>query len=344
VNVVIVPTPAAARARASAGGLLLLTAIVSALLYYKWGASLRALSTVQASGKLSIAPGTILDGGTLVTTLAYFRKIWPALTYGVFVGAAVRAAIPAHTIQHWFGARGRLPTLTGALAGAPLMLCSCCVTPIFSGLYRRGARLGPSLAVMLASPGFNLAALVLTFALLPTRVGVLRLIAALVIVLGLSAAIGRTMDGRAATGSADPSLDEGGNHVRPHLLVRFVRSAAYLVAITVPLISVGVLLSGLVLPHVARLAGANLVVAVVMVALIGTLAALPTFFEIAIALVLVSLDAPPAVVVAFVVAGPVVNLPSLLVLGREAGPWVALAVGAGVWLIAVASGLASMIG
>ena len=323
---------------------MLLAAVVSALFYYKWGASLRALSAVQASGQLSIAPGTILDGGLLATTVAYLRKIWPALAYGILVGAAVRAAIPARTVQRWFGARGALPTLTGALAGAPLMLCSCCITPVFSGLYRRGARLGPSLAVMLASPGLNLAALILTFALLPTRVGIARVVAALVIVLGLSAAIGRLMDRRSEAASAQCAVEEDSDQEKRHLLVRFIRSAVYLVAITVPLIVVGVLLSGLLLPYVARLVGANLVLAVALVGLVGTLAALPTFFEIPIALLLLSLGAPPAVVVAFVVAGPVVNLPSLLVLGREAGPRVALALAAGVWLVATASGLATMIG
>jgi uncharacterized membrane protein YraQ (UPF0718 family) len=335
-----VAQPTASVSRAGAGGLLLLATIVSALLYYKWGASLRAVSAVYATGKLSIAPGVIIEGGVLATTLAYFRKIWPALTYGILVGAAVRAAIPASTVRRWFGGRGAMPTLAGAIAGAPLMLCSCCITPVFSGLYRRGARLGPSLAVMTASPGFNLGALVLTFALLPTRIGVVRVLAACAIVLGLSTLIGRTLEGRGAGGveaCATPEQEE--LERRRPFLVRFARSVAYLVAITVPLIVAGVLLSGLALPHVTRLAGTTLFVGVALTALVGTLAALPTFFEIPIGLALLSLGAPPGVVTAFVIAGPVVNLPSLLVLGREAGPRVALALGAGVWVVSTAAGL-----
>ncbi|HEY6462546.1 MAG TPA: permease, partial [Polyangiaceae bacterium] len=148
-----VARPSTTVARASAGGFLLLAAIVSALLYYKWGASLRAVTAVHQTGTLSVKPGILLEGGVLATTLAYLGKIWPALTYGILVGAAVRSAIPATAVQRWLGGRGVAPTLAGALAGAPLMLCSCCITPVFSGLYRRGARLGPSLAVMLASPG-----------------------------------------------------------------------------------------------------------------------------------------------------------------------------------------------
>jgi len=61
--------------------------------------------------------------------------------------------------------RKAFTTLTSVrrLAGAPLMLCSCCVAPIFTGVYERSARLGPSLGLMLAAPALNPAALILTF-------------------------------------------------------------------------------------------------------------------------------------------------------------------------------------
>jgi uncharacterized membrane protein YraQ (UPF0718 family) len=324
--------------------LLLLALVVSALLYYKWGASLRAVATVQASGKLAVSPSLILDGGVLATTLAYFKKIWPALAYGILIGAAVRAAIPGAWIRRWLGGEGARPTVAGALAGAPLMLCSCCITPVFTGVHQRGARLGPSLALMLAAPGLNVAAVTLTFALLPMRVALLRVVAALVIVLGLSALIGRTLEKGVVARSAPASCElEEDQMTWRDIGIRFAKSVLYLAAITVPLIVAGVLLSGLLLPHVTGLTEAGIVVGVAIVALIGTLAALPTFFEIPIALVLISLGAPLPVVVAFVVAGPVVNLPSLLVLGRETRPRVALALAAGVWAIATLSGLVAMV-
>lgn len=338
-------TDATAAPRPVAPALLLPILCVSALFYYKWGASFRTLTAVHASGKLAVSPALILDGGVPATTLGYFGKIWPALAYGVLVGAAVRTAIPATWVRRWLGERGARPTLTGALAGAPLMLCSCCVTPVFSGLHRRGAGLGPSLAVMLASPGLNIAALVLTFALLPASVGIVRVGAAVLMVLGLSSLIGKTMERRTTTPDAprgtagDDEADGGGSW--KELLIGFAKNAIYLAAITVPLLVVGVLLSGLILPHVTRLTGSMTFVAVV--ALIATLAALPTFFEIPIALMLLSMGAPLPLVAAFVVAGPIVNLPSLLVLSREAGPRVALALGAGVWLVATASGVLASI-
>ena len=69
--------------------------------------------------------------------------------------------------------------VAGGLTGAPLMLCSCCITPVFQSVYESGARLGSALAVMLASPGLNPAALMLTFLLFPVSLGLARVAAAL---------------------------------------------------------------------------------------------------------------------------------------------------------------------
>jgi uncharacterized membrane protein YraQ (UPF0718 family) len=324
------------------GGALILALSALALFYYKWGGSLRVLGRVRSSGKLGISPAALLDGGVVATTLFYFGKIWPALVFGILVGSALRGAIPGSWVKRWLGPRAARPTITGALAGAPLMLCSCCSTPVFTGLYERGARLGPSLAVMLASPGLNIAAIVLSFALLPARVAAVRLVAALVIVLGLSAGIGRAMDTRSRPLRVVPA-DEGDDDASLRAsLIRFARSVAYLTVVTVPLIFVGVLLSGLLLPHVAALSRGGTVVAISVVALVGVLVALPTFFEIPVALLLLASGAPLGVAVAFVVAGPIVNMPSLFVLARESRPRVAVTLAAGVWLVATAAGLASM--
>jgi uncharacterized protein len=323
------------------GGVLLLLSILSALFYYKWGGSLRAYAAVQQTGRLAADPAMLIEGGLLSTTLAYFGRVWPALVYGILIGAVLRAAIPASWLARALGGRGLKGSLLGGVAGSPLMLCSCCVTPIFTGAYERGARLGPSLALMLAAPGLNLAALGLTFALLPTRLGVVRLLFSLLIVVGVSAALARTFEGvvRARVDASCPADVEA--RMTPALFAaRFFKSIAYLVAVTVPLIAAGVLVSGLVLPHLVGLASAGVVTTVAVVALLGVLVALPTFFEIPLAMVLLQLGAPAGAAAALIVAGPIVNLPSLLVLGRETRPRVALALGAGVWLAATLAGVA----
>jgi uncharacterized membrane protein YraQ (UPF0718 family) len=222
------------------------------------------------------------------------------------------------------------------------MLCSCCVTPIFTGAYERGARLGSSLALMLAAPGLNVAALALTFALLPPRLAVARVVAAPIIVFGISALLGRAFEGSTIR-RVDPRAvdDDTGPIGLVPFLTRVARSLGYLTAVTVPLIAAGVLLSGLILPHTLDLGRLGVGITIVVVALVGVLVALPTFFEIPLALLLLQLGAPVGASVALLIAGPIVNLPSLLVLGRETHPRVALALGGGVWVVAMLAGFAS---
>ena len=319
-------------------GTLLLAAAMSALFYYKCGASLRAYAIVQETGKLAVNPDVLLHARPWAATLAYFSKIWPALTYGIVIGAIVRAAVSPSWIVRTLGARGFKGSLTGGLLGTPLMLCSCCVTPIFTGLYERGARLSSSLAVMLAAPGFNVAALVLTFALLPAKIAVARLLCAFAIVLGLPTLLGR-LEGTIPRTKASCAVEPAEPTTVLEFGRRFLRSLGYLVAITVPLIVVGVVLGGLALPYVTRLTQVGATLGLVLVSLVSVLVALPTFFEIAIALVMLRLGASEGAALAVVVAGPIVNLPSLFVVGRETSPRLALRLGLGVWAVASFAGI-----
>ncbi len=323
-------------------GAVLLVVVLSALMFYKWGGSLRALRRANDTGVLGISPDTILDGGVLVTTLHYFQRIWPALLYGVVIGAIVRAAISPKWIAALLGRRGVRPTLAGAACGAPLMLCSCCVTPVFTGVYERGARLGPALSLMLASPGLNLAALALTFILMPLHVGFLRLAGALVIALALAPVIGRLYE-KTVRPAAPPATDSEPLTLRD-LVVRFGRSLAYMTLVTVPLIVVGVLLSAWLLPHAVHLSPHSAAIAIVVVALAATLVALPTFFELPIAFFLLELGAPGGAAIALLIAGPIVNLPSLFVLARETNAKVAVTLAVGVWAVASMAGLAASFG
>jgi uncharacterized membrane protein YraQ (UPF0718 family) len=324
-------------------GLLLLVSVVSALLYYKWGASLRVLDTTRASGKLGVSADAVVHGGVVSTTLAYFHKIWPALTYGIVIGSMVPAALPAAWVARRLGAGAIRPTLTAALVGAPLMLCSCCVTPIFTGVHQRGGRLGPALSLMLASPGLNPAALVLTFALMPVRLGIGRALGAAVIVLLLAPLLGRALERtyRPTTGDgACPLPEEPPPMTFRAFGRRLLESVVSMVRGTVPLIVAGVLLSGLLLPHVVALGHMGSAAAIVVVALLGVLVALPTFVEVPIALVLMNVDPSGGASVAFMIAGPIVNLPSLLVLGRESHPKIAGWLAGGVWAVATLAGMA----
>ncbi len=315
-------------------GVLLALITILALLLYKWSGSLRVLRVVTSTHVLDKSPKPLLVGAPWVTTLRYFRIVWPALVLGLLIGATVRAGVPSRWVTSLFERRKRASIAIGGLAGAPLMLCSCCVTPIGTGLRERGASLGSSLALTLGSPGLNPAALILTFLLFPSRMAILRLVGAATIVFGVSALAGML----GAKRSFEPTIDDGQAGSVADLARRFVGSLGRLFVLTVPLIAVGVFLSSLLLPLAPKLGSMSSVSVLVTVAALATLVALPTFFEIPLAILLLQLGAPPSAATALLIAGPIINLPSLLVLGRESGPKVAAFVGVGVALVSVLAG------
>ncbi len=321
-------------------GFVVLLATLSGLLYYKWGGALRTIGGVQAAGHWTGSAEGLTTAGVLGASVYYVRRIWLALVYGLLIGAAVRAFVSPRRVVALLGAGGPLRRqLAGGVAGAPLMLCSCCITPIFSSVYERGARLGSALALMLASPGLNPAGLLLTFLLFPPALAFGRLGAALVAVLLLPVVLEYFFGGSLVLPAArSPVPDDGAPRHAREFLVRFARSLGSLALTTVPLIAAGVVLSSLVVPAAVSLSTGGAALTVVLVATLAVLIALPTFFEIPLAMLLVSLGAPGAAA-AMLIAGPIVNLPSLFVLARETRPKLALSLALGIWLLAVGVGL-----
>ncbi len=82
------------------------------------------------------------------------------------------------------------------------------------------------------------------------------------------------------------------------------------------------------------------VVAVVgLVAFFAVPVALPSFLEIPLAFSILATGAPVGAAAAVLFAGPIINLPSLLVVGRRAGWKVSALLASSVWVIAFLGGL-----
>ncbi len=337
----------ATRARAAVvAGVIALALAAGMLITYKAGAAMKAYARAQASGTLRVKPEWIASAELaewarpLAGTANYFSWVVIALGFGVLIGALVRAFVP----DRWLAASVTAPGLAGpllaAVAGAPLMLCSCCVAPIFHGVYERTRRLGPALALMLASPALNPAALALTFLLFPLDLAVGRLVASAVLVLLATAVLGRLFPDRrtpqeCAILAVEPTWGGAGR--------AFLTSLGWVAWRTLPAIALGVVISAVIIgalpiPRVAAGTGGG-VLAVLVAAAIAVPLALPTFGEIPIALALTAAGAPDGAVLAVLIAGPSINLPSLFTLGRSVSARAALATGAAVFLVAAGGGL-----
>jgi len=339
--------PAALRSPWIAGALILL-GLVAALVTYKVGGSLATIARVQGTRTLparaewlatAAAPDAVRP---LVRAVNYLAIVWPALAFGVLIGAAVRAVVPSAWIARLLGGSLSRSQLVGGLMGAPLMLCSCCVAPIFAAVHERTKRAGPAGALMLAAPSLNPAALALTFMLFATEMALTRVVMAVVLVFGVSALAARHVPRPEDSAFAPCPLESEGPQGPREALAAFAREAGRLARTTLPLIVGGVLLSSVLLDLLPadRLREVPFRIAtVVLVALVSVPLALPTFAEIPLALGLLAAGAPPGAAVALMIAGPAINLPSLLTVARTTTPRHSAALAAGAFLAAVAGGL-----
>lgn len=327
-------------------GALLVLVLVGGLVTYKSSTALRQIERARSSGaiatRLDVVPATPSRPLSVMTRSAnYLVVIWQALAFGLLISAAVRAFIPVTAMARLFKGGPVREQLVAGVSGAPLMLCSCCVTPVFSSVYRRSKRLGPSLALMLAAPALNPAALTLTFILFASGIAWTRLAMSLIAVFIGTALVARVAGrGRAA---ALPPLEAASD--APHArgpLARYLESLVHIGIRTVPLIIIGVVASMWVadsLPMWIQSPSASRWM-IVIAASIAVPLALPTFFEIPLAVALLAAGAPAGAAAALLFAGPAVNLPSLLTVGQVAGWKPMVLIAAMVWLVAVAGGLA----
>ncbi len=74
-----------------------------------------------------------------------------------------------------------------SVSGTILAVCSCTVLPLFSGIYRMGAGLGPATAFLYSGPAINVLAIVLTMRVLGIELGIARALGAILfsVIIGL---------------------------------------------------------------------------------------------------------------------------------------------------------------
>lgn len=322
---------------------LILGLLVLLLINYKGTAGINKIRQTQVSGTLKLpALQAPAPAGTssFRDAAGYLKIIWPALVFGVLISAAVRTSISRTPIQAVFGRGTVRDQVTGALAGMPLMLCSCCVAPIFPSIYQKTRRIGPALALALAAPSLNPVALTLSFLLFPWQVAGGRLAMALTLVLIGSAfvpIITRSTNLPVGTNEAASEMKWG------ELLLSYAKSLAYVFLRTVPLVILGIwasmwVMRQLPLSTLGATASAHLF-GMAIIALIAVLLTLPSLFEIPLALSIIAAGGPVGAAAAVLFAGPAINLPSLLVIGRHSNWRVAATLAGLVWLIAVGGGL-----
>jgi len=106
-----------------------------------------------------------------------------------FIAGAISVFVSQAAVMKYLGAGARKVMSYGvaSVSGTILAVCSCTVLPLFAGIWKRGAGLGPAIAFLYSGPAVNVLAIVLTARILGPEIGLARAVGAVVfsVVIGL---------------------------------------------------------------------------------------------------------------------------------------------------------------
>ncbi len=132
-----------------------------------------------------------------------------------FIAGAIAVFISQNAVMKYLGPNAPKPVAYGvaSVSGTILAVCSCTVLPLFAGIWRMGAGLGPATAFLYSGPAINVLAIVLTAAVLGPELGAARAIGAISfsIIIGLAMHLiyRKEESQRAANAAAFEGDDEG---------------------------------------------------------------------------------------------------------------------------------------
>jgi uncharacterized membrane protein YraQ (UPF0718 family) len=106
-----------------------------------------------------------------------------------FIAGAISVFVSQASVMKYLGAQASkwVAYPVAAVSGTILAVCSCTVLPLFSGIHKRGAGLGPATAFLYSGPAINVLAIILTARVLGLEIGIARALGAIsfAVVIGL---------------------------------------------------------------------------------------------------------------------------------------------------------------
>jgi uncharacterized membrane protein YraQ (UPF0718 family) len=123
--------------------------------------------------------------GNLASYLA--AHVLLCLLPAFYIAGAMTALIPKETVTRYLGRNTPkwISYPASAAAGFLLAVCSCTVIPLFAGIYKKGAGLGPAITFLFVAPAINILALVYTGGVIGMDLAIARLVLSLTFGIGI---------------------------------------------------------------------------------------------------------------------------------------------------------------
>ncbi|MEJ2663712.1 MAG: permease [Spirochaetia bacterium] len=98
-----------------------------------------------------------------------------------FIAGAIMVFLNTQAVITYLGPKANKLTAysVASVSGSVLAVCSCTVLPIFKGIYKKGAGIGPAVSFLYSGPAINILAIVLTAKVLGWKLGLARAVGAI---------------------------------------------------------------------------------------------------------------------------------------------------------------------
>ena len=98
-----------------------------------------------------------------------------------FIAGAIACFVSQGSVMKYLGPKANKLLAYGvaSVSGTILAVCSCTVLPLFAGIYRMGAGLGPACTFLYAGPAINVLAIIMTARILGMEMGIARAVGAI---------------------------------------------------------------------------------------------------------------------------------------------------------------------
>lgn len=129
----------------------------------------------------------ILQGGWNALLEYLSAHVLTCLIPAFFIAGAIAVFISQGAVLKYFGPKAKkiLSYSIASVSGTILAVCSCTVLPLFGGIYKRGAGIGPAVAFLYSGPAINVLAIAYTARILGFDLGLARAIGAIAFAAGI---------------------------------------------------------------------------------------------------------------------------------------------------------------
>ena len=251
----------------------------------------------------------------------------PYLLLGFFLAGLMHAFIPPTLYRRFLGGPSFRSVFNAALLGIPLPLCSCGVIPTAMSLHKEGASKGATVSFLIATPQTGIDSIIATYSLMGLPFALLRPFVALMTALfggGLVNAFEKSpLKGRGTEMPQSQTLPQA-----PQTFIQRMRSAFHYAFVEMmqdigKWLVMGLVIAGLITVFVPNSFFALFADSPLLSMGLVLMCAIPMYLcatgSIPIAITLMLKGLSPGTALVLLMAGPAVNVASLLVINKVMG-------------------------